>query len=207
MKLTTQQKLIIAVLLIVVVVVAAVFLLIVPQFGALSDLDAQIGQAQDDRDAAVLLLEERKEKKLRASETDVKLMRLANELPETPELPALIIELQDVVNESGLEFTALTPGEPWQPTPEAKADPAEYWVIPMSLSVRGTWQDTVDVLQRLRRLTRQLRIVSFATSEYVPEGEEVPNRTFVETSIQIEAYSLATQQDGSAAAAPAAPSQ
>lgn len=206
MKLTTQQKLIIAILLIVLVAVAAVFLLIVPQFGALGDLDAQISQAQDDQDTASTLLEARKEKKLRASETDVKLMRLANELPETPELPAMIIELQDVVNESGLEFASLTPGEPTQMPSDPKADP-EYWVIPVSLTVRGTWQDTVDVMQRLRRVTRQLRIVNFSTTRYEPDTDVVPSRTFVETSIQLEAYSLATLQEEADTVVPPAPGQ
>ncbi|MDP2182443.1 MAG: type 4a pilus biogenesis protein PilO [Actinomycetota bacterium] len=206
MKLTTQQKLIIAILLIVLVAVAAVFLLIVPQFGALGDLDDQIAQAQQDQKDASLLLETRKEKKLRASETDVKLMRLANELPETPELPAMIIELQDVVNESGLEFASLTPGEPTQRPSDAAAEP-EYWAIPVSLTVRGTWQDTVDVIQRLRRLTRQMRIVNFSTSRYEPDTDLLPSRTFVETSIQLEAYSLATKQEGPDKTVPPAPGQ
>ena len=73
MKLTAQQKLIIGILIIVVVVVAAVLLLIVPQISRLGDLNSQIEQAEQDYEAATLLLKRRQEAKARAAATEAEL--------------------------------------------------------------------------------------------------------------------------------------
>ncbi|MDP2233670.1 MAG: type 4a pilus biogenesis protein PilO, partial [Actinomycetota bacterium] len=112
MKLNSTQKLIAVIVGAVILAALAVFLIIVPQLSAMGRLDTQIDQSEQDVAAARTLLSQRQQIKLNSSQTETQLLRLANELPESPQLPEFIIELQDTINESGLEFSTLEPTEP-----------------------------------------------------------------------------------------------
>ncbi len=215
MKLTSQYKLYIAIAVAVVIIAAAVALLIVPKFSERGDLKAQMSDVEQQIQTNEALLKKRQETKQRAAITDAELLQLANQVPESPELPALIIELQDAVNESGLYFSAIAPDAGitrGSPGSSDSAANAAYWTTGITLDVVGTWQDTVDLLQRLRRITRQIRIVSL---EVTPENEEsstdttvtveMPNE--VRTTLSIEVYTIPSESDAAAPAAPAAPSQ
>jgi Tfp pilus assembly protein PilO len=157
MKLPYRNKLMLAGAVAVLLAVLVLVLLVLPQFQQLRTYDDQIAAADQQISQAQALLAQRQEIKARSAETEAKRIRLANQMPETPELPSLIIELQDTVNEAGLEFASLTPSEPTQTE-------AGYSEISIALLVKGTWQDTVDLLQRLPKLTRQVRIVGFNTA-------------------------------------------
>jgi Tfp pilus assembly protein PilO len=208
MKLTSQQKLIIAILIIVVVLVAAILLLIVPQVSKWSDLNGQIEQAEQDYDAATLLLKRRQEAKARAAATESELLRLSNEVPVAPELPALIIDLQNAVNESGLTFATIRPLDPFI----EEGDP--YTTIPIEMAVEGTWQDSVDLLYRMRRMTRQIRIVRVETNYVEPEleseGETItvePDAVHVLMSMDIAAYTMPEDAAETTGAAPPPPAE
>jgi len=195
MKLTIQQKFIAAIAAMALVAVLIVVLLVVPQFTRLTNLGQSVAQAQADADAARVLLEQRQEIKARSAETEAKIMRLANQLPENPELPTFIIELQDVINEAGLDFAELSPSEP-------AVSAAGYDVISIDMVVQGEWVDVVDMLQRLRRVTRQIRIVSFDISEFEPPAPatevtpavEPDPRNLVQSSVTIEIYTMGELQ-------------
>jgi len=208
MKLTIQQKFIATIVAMVLVAVLIVALLVVPQFTRLSNLGQSVAQAQAEADAARVLLEQRQEIKARSAETEAKILRLANQLPENPELPTFIIELQDVINESGLDFAEMSPSEP-------AANPAGYDVISIDLVVQGEWVDVVVMLQRLRRVTRQIRIVSFDITEFEPPAPatEVTSpvapdpRNLVQSSMTIEIYTMGEPQPAQEATPAPAPAQ
>ena len=201
MKLTSGQKLIAAIVGVVVLAALAVFLLIVPQFTALSRLADQVSQAEQDIASAQTLLEQRQQIKQRSAETEAQLLKIMNEMPETPELPAFIIELQDAANESGLTLDRLEPGE--------VEDPANgYRTITLDIGVMGRWQDVVDFLGRLRRVTRQIRIVNFTVTgaevtETTTETANAPLPVVVEMTLEV--YSMASTTG--TATVPAAPTQ
>lgn len=196
MKLSYRNKLILAAAVAVLLAVLVLVLLVVPEFQRLRSYDDQIAEADRQIAQAQTLLAQRQEVKARSAETEAKRIRLANQMPETPELPSLIIELQDTVNEAGLEFASLTPSEPV---------PAEegYYEITISMLVRGTWQDTVDLMQRLPRLTRQVRIVGFTTAVSTDQDEDDDDTNVVESGMTIRVYTMPS--DVTPAAAPPAP--
>ncbi|MDH4139510.1 MAG: type 4a pilus biogenesis protein PilO [Coriobacteriia bacterium] len=231
MRLTSQHKLYIAIAVGVVLSAALIAVLIVPQITAMGELDDQIKQADRSIQDNENLLKSRQEAKQRAAVTDIELMRLANQVPESPELPSLIIELQDIVNESGLEFVDIVPADPAAGSDENTEDDetALYWTAQFDLTVRGTWQDTVDLLQRIRRLTRQLRVEGIevyrleeqeldtiqALGIRIPSGnvtassgtEQIKRpHVVVETRIAVEAYHIPSEPPPGAQVAPA-PSQ
>ena len=200
MKLSPRNRLILTIALVVVVALALAGFLIYPQFGKLSDLDAQIAQAQSQIDQAKTLLEQRQAVKGKAAVTDAKLLRLSNEFPESPELASLIIELQDTANEAGVDFITLTPDAPVQNT--------GYSSIKLKMEVRGGWADTIDFMHSVSELTRQVRIIGY-TAAPAPVTTETESDTGQEVALQmdLEVYTLATAQTASGVAPPPAPGQ
>jgi Tfp pilus assembly protein PilO len=196
MKLSYRNKLILAGAVAVLLAVLVFVMLVLPEFQRLRTYEDQIAEADRQISQAQSLLAQRQEVKARSAETEAKRIRLANQMPETPELPSLIIELQDTVNEAGLEFASLTPSEPSQVE-------AGYSEITMAMLVRGTWQDTVDLMQRLPRLTRQVRIVGFNTAVQQSRDDEDDDTNVVETGMTIRVYTMPV--DVAPPAAPPAP--
>lgn len=192
MKLTTKNKLILMAALVVVVALALAAFLVYPQFGKIASLDSQIEEAQAQIDQAKVLLEQRQAVKARAAETEAELLRLQNELPESPEIASLIIELQDTANEAGVEFVTLTPDDPVQVT--------GYSSVKMKMKTQGIWADTIDFMRRVSKLTRQVRIVGF-TAQPIPQtaGSE-DDEQGVEMVADLEVYTLASAQSAGAAA-------
>ncbi|MBS3957645.1 MAG: type 4a pilus biogenesis protein PilO [Clostridiales bacterium] len=185
MKLSYRYQLIIAIAVITIIAVLVTALFIVPQFGVVDELSTQISDSDAGVSQAQALLEQRQSIKARSAETEAMRLRLANQIPETPELPALIVELQDTVNASGLEFASIAPNVP------AQAEGVPYSTISIDVVVRGTWQDTVDLLRRLRTLTRQVRVESFSVTRFEEQTEtETDEPALVETAIGLVVYTM-----------------
>lgn len=188
MKLSSRSSLIIAVAVLVVAALALAAFLVYPKWQELQDLDDQIAAAQAEIDQSKSLLEKRQAVKLQAAQTDTELLRLTNELPESPELPSLIIQLQDTANEAGVEFVSLTP--------EAPAQQTGYSSVPLSLKLRGAWADVIDYLQRISKLTRQVRIVGYVASPASAEEAGGSGIRLTGVTVDIEVYTLAPTQTG-----------
>jgi len=206
-KLTPRYKLILVAvgLFLGVAILAAV--LVFPQFGKLADLDAQLASENEKVSSAETLLEQRRQAKDNAAITDAGLMELAAAMPENPELPALIIEMQDVAYDTDVQLLAVKPGEPAQMV----GDP--FIALPIEIQVGGSWADTVDFVQSLERMTRQLRISVVESGVLSLSDQEelvVPTDVYaVGTKLSIRAYTIpvSSSASGSVPPAPAAPAQ
>jgi Tfp pilus assembly protein PilO len=200
MKIGAREQILLVAIGVVVILVAIGAFLVWPQFQKLGELDKQIATARTDVDLAKALLVQREQSKSRAADTDAKWMRLSNLVPEGPDLPSMIIELQDAAFASGVQLVGVTPSAPTQTTGAA------YWSVPIQIQIIGTWSDSVDYLQRLLKLNRGLRIVEFVsgvtdnTQQVSKENAKLPDYS-VSTAIKIEVYMV----PASAAATPTAP--
>jgi len=185
-----------------VFVVILFAILVVPQFGKLADNRAQIDDAETRAQAASSLLDQRRQTKDSASVTDATLTQLNNAIPENPELPSLIIELQDVAYASGLSLRAVIPGDP------VAVEGEEFVALPMDLETWGTWSDSVDYLQQLRKLSRQVRIVDFESnlldeSSATDAGVKLPPYYQVKMTVRLESYVIPSEVSSSTVPAPA----
>lgn len=198
-KLSAQVQLYIGIALIVVVALAAVFLGIMPLFQSASDADAQIAAEQTNLATAQALLARRQSAKAQSAGNEVELMRLANELPDSPQLPSVIVELQDVANASGVDLLSITPGMPAPGTALPAGTPSvAYEVLPLSVLVQGEWVELIDYFQRIRNLDRGVRVVS-TTFTYVPGTED--EKAYIESSVMLEVYMMAASTTDTNAAA------
>jgi type IV pilus assembly protein PilO len=196
-----RDQLIVTAIGLVIVLGLVVGFLVVPQFGKLASLDQEIEQAQADVAVQQSLLTQREEMKDRAAETDAKTLKLGNLVPDRPDLPSLIIELQDIAFASGVKLTAITPSDP------TTATAGTYMVIPIDMTVQGTWTDTVDYLQRIPRLARGVRTMEFAATVVEADDTNDLSPYSEQTLVKIEAYSLPSTPTAGAPAPAPAPTQ
>lgn len=199
MKLTSMQKMLAVIALIAVVVIAGVLLLILPKFAEMGALDAELQSANDQIVQTKGRLAQLEQAKATASLTQAELLALGSQFPEKPELPALVIELQDVSNASGIRFDRIGPGVP------TLAASGQYSEIAITARVTGSWPDVLDYLRRLNRMTRAIRVTDVAIAPLAsasPTSTEAPD---VGADISMRAYVMnaTSQQPAAGTTAPA----
>jgi Tfp pilus assembly protein PilO len=148
------------------------------------------------------LLAQRQAIKDRSAQTDATWLTLANQAPDNPDLPALIIELQDAAFDSGVQLVAVAPNKPM-----SKGD---YVSVPVQIEVLGTWADTVDYLQRISKLSRAIRIFS-STTKVTTDATQISRTNSSlpaysgDSVMMLEAYMIpaSTGASGTAPAVPA----
>jgi Tfp pilus assembly protein PilO len=196
---------IIAIAVIVAIAAAVVFLGIMPLFGDASEIDQQIATEQSNLTTAQALVARRQSAKAQSAANEVELMRIANRIPDSPQLPSIIIELQDVANATGLEFPQVSVGPVAPGPPAADGTPADYHVLSISVTLRGDWIDVVEYHHRINRLDRGVRVVS-STFTYVPGTETA--KSAIQSGVGLEVYMMApAASSAQAAPAEATPSQ
>ncbi len=193
-RLSAQLQLYIAIAVIVVVALAVVFLGILPQFQKAADVGGEISAEESNLSAAEALLARRQSAKSQSAANEVELMRIANQVPDSPQLPSVIMELQDVANASGVSFEVIEPGEPAPPEPLADGVVGDYTVVPMTALVRGEWAEVIDYLRRINALERGVRVteVSVVYVEAVIDDGVVMSPDYVEANIALEVYVMAS---------------
>jgi type IV pilus assembly protein PilO len=202
MKIGPREQIILSVAAVVIVLLAIGAFLVWPQVQQLGALDTKITAARSDVAASQALLAVRMQSKDRASETDAQWLRLSNLVPDGPDLPSLIVELQDAAFASGVQLISVTPS--------TVKPSAAYYTLPVQVQVIGTWADTVDYLQRLYKLNRGIRIKSSSSNRTTNSEQEtkedmpLPEYAVLSTII-FEAYMIPSTNPTATAPAPAAP--
>lgn len=202
MKIGPREQIIVSAVVAVVVVLAVAAFLVWPQFQQIAQLNGEIKAAQDEVQGGKALLEARTASKDNAAETDAKWLRLSNLMPEGPDLPSLIVELQNAAFASGVQVISVTPAAP-------SAGP-EYYTIPIEVQVIGTWADSVDFLQRIMKLNRGVRVVQSQSTrtdnsdQAARENETIPDYS-AQTIIELEAYMMPSSTSTATPAATATP--
>lgn len=127
-------------------IVAAVgyFLLVKPKQDASGRLDEQVAQlelqAGTARAAGRPGAAATPEVTIRAADV----FRLTKAMPDSDDMPGIMLELDAVASASGIEFLSITPAPPTTQT--------GYLAVPISLTFEGSFYDLSDFLFRLRNL-------------------------------------------------------
>jgi Tfp pilus assembly protein PilO len=178
-----QVMIAIAVAVVIVAVVAGVF--VWPQYQSLGQLSGEIAAARSEEQQVQTEVKILTGSKNAAVETDAKWLRLANLVPDNPDLPSLIVELQDTAFKSGVQIMSLSPVAP--------AERTNGYAIPVNIQIVGSWEDTVDFVQRVMKINRGLRVVSASsgrtTNDTANKNISLP-RYAVSTIIKVEAYMI-----------------
>jgi Tfp pilus assembly protein PilO len=152
-----------AALIVVALAVALFFLLVFPKMGEVGEAEDELEQAQREELTLQTQLATLQAARDQAPEIQRQLARLRRQIPPVADLPGVINELQDITDVSGVDFFAISPG---QPTPAPQGQAAE---IPAQVQVVGTFFPVDEFLFRLETLPRASKVVSITVAEG-PEG-------------------------------------
>jgi len=189
--LSARNKLYIAIGLIAVIVIAVVFLLILPKFQEASDLGAQIDTENINLMSAQTLLARRQSAKAQSAANEAELMDIANAIPDSPQLPTVIIEVQNIANSNGVILQAIAPSDLEDgDVAQAGGTPA-YSVLPIDLVVWGQWRDIIDFLGDIDDLDRGVRVVSMTLTYVDDDPDTKKDDSYIEANIGIEVYAMA----------------
>lgn len=187
MKLSPKMTVVITAVGVMLVVVLTAVLLVLPQFGRLSELDKQVQASENGIDQAKTVLQSRQASRDEAAVTDAALLELVAAVPENPDLPSLIIEMQDLAYESNVRVKTIKP---------SGVTPGTGWLeMPLEITIDGDWADTVDFIQRLQQLTRQVRIKGVDSVLMAIDSQP----TNVQTTIELTTYLIPSAKSSSTA--------
>jgi Tfp pilus assembly protein PilO len=138
------------VLLVVAVVVFGAlcwFLLLSPIRGDIAAAERAIEEQRQQKMLAETTLRGAEDTREEGRRNQARLLELNKMVPPSEELPSLLLQLQDLADQSGIAFIAVTPGEP-----RASAENSPYLVVPLDLQFTGTYFDVSDFAYRAEQM-------------------------------------------------------
>ena len=216
-----RNVLLLGFLAVVLLVVGFYFLLLGPLLSRLNEADqqrdtqeAQLAQVQQE-------VAELEEVRRNSPEIERQLLELSKRIPTQPEIPTLVVQMEEIARSSNVSQLSIEPGTPGPPP-----GGGDFSVVPVTLTFRGTYDDMQNFLLQTRNLVRLVTVtnLSYCRTELlgteaacpVEAGEEgaVGEGTVVDPTIeaallveiQAEVYYQPTDvPDGTAPVAPAVP--
>jgi len=162
-----RNIIILGILGIVIVVIGFYFLLLSP---LLQNLDEQ-AQARDDKQAELERIQqevnELEEVRRNSPEIQRQLLELSKRVPTQPQIPTLVVQVEEIADASGVTQLSVDP-EP----PTAPAGGGDYQVVPVTMLFDGTYDQMQDFLLRVRNLTRLVTVTELSYCRNPTIGEE-----------------------------------
>ncbi|MBN1321807.1 MAG: type 4a pilus biogenesis protein PilO [Thermoleophilia bacterium] len=188
---------------VVVVIVAALvwFFLLSP---IRDDIQATETQIEDERtrlSQAQIELAQAEATREEGKANQARLMELAKMMPETEEIPSLLLQLQDLADQSGITFIAISPGD------TQSSDQADGRILPLDLEFRGTFFNVSDFIYRAEQMVAGPgRLLAVKTLDLSMGGAaELQGGVSPELGVSLQLYAfLAGSGEAPASAAPPA---
>lgn len=173
-----QQIIVIAVVAVLILIIFT--LLLKPKISQLSEISAIQEQEEQEFNALNATIIRLKSIKQRAPEIEARLAELGKSIPETAEVPSLLVDVQDIANQADIDFLSIKPS--------SLIEQDSYALLPFEITIDGYFYDLVDFLYRLEKLPRMLKV----TKILINEGEAgLPN---ISVSITANAFVLSKGQ-------------
>ena len=144
-----RTVLILGLLTVVLLVIGYYFLLLNP---LLNRLDERV-QERSDKEAQLANLRQEvaqlEAARANAPELERQLLELSKRIPEEPEIPTLLVQIEEIAGASGVTQLSIAPG-----TPAPPPGGGNFSVLPITMRFEGTYEQLQDFLLRTRNLTR-----------------------------------------------------
>lgn len=208
MERSNRNILILGILILVLVVVGYYFFFLGPLLGSL-DERAQERSAKEAQLASLRQeVAELEAIRRNAPETERQLLELAKRVPTQPEIPTLLVQIEDVADTSGVTQLSIQPGTPGPPP-----GGGDYSVVPVTMSFEGTYEQLVDFLRRTGQLARLVTVNGVTYEEATQEGTTLQEiEQVLQVEIEAEVYFQPSVEPsnvpaGTAPVAPAPPEE
>lgn len=192
LKLTPKQRIALIGGILVVILLVFIGFLVIPQILRLGSLGLEEQTALTDLNSSKATYSQLEELKKSSRKTDNELLRLDQKAPDSgAELPALLVQIEDISTKSGIGFMSIKPSSPVQKT--------DYQQVPLEIQIDAYFFSLLDFIYRLEKLQRVINV----TGIDIKEGKQkLPN---VEVIVRADAYIMTPGVAGEAAAAKGAP--
>ena len=156
-----KDQLIVIALAAAVVLVLAIFFLFRPQLGRLNSLPQEQKVELDKLEQAKVKLKRLDALRREAAAIEAERIDLSRRVPAELELPSLIVDLQRLADDAGLDLDSIE-------VDDGVEDLPGYQRIEMKIAARGTFYDIVDFMYRMEKMKREIVIGDFSlvASEY-----------------------------------------
>jgi len=128
----------------VVAVVVSWFFLLSPLREEISETEQAIEAEQDRLAAAQAKVAQAETTRSEGTKNRARLLELAKMVPESAEIPSLILQVQDLADKSGIDFIAVSPSEPTLSE--------GFQIVPLQLQFQGTFFDVSDFVYRVEQM-------------------------------------------------------
>ena len=148
-----RNILILGLLVILLLVIGYYFLLLGP---LLNDLDER-AQERSDKEAQLANLQQDvaqlEQVRRNAPELERQLLEYSKRIPEEPEIPTLVVQIEEIARASGVTQLSIVPG-----TPSSPPGGGNYSVLPITMTFEGTYEELQDFARRTDNLARPVAI-------------------------------------------------
>ena len=139
-----KVRLLLVALALLVVVVLCWFFLLNPLRGDITATNDSIQVERTKLSAAQAKLAQAQGTREEGEKNQARLVELAKIVPASEELPSLLLQIQDLADQSGIAFIAVTPGDLVQS--------GRYAILPLELEFTGTFFDLTDFVYRAEQM-------------------------------------------------------
>jgi type IV pilus assembly protein PilO len=171
-----RNILILGLLVIVLLVVAYYFLILSPLLNRLNER----AQERDDKQSQLANLQQevaQLEAIKRESPTiQRQLLELSKRVPTQPEIPTLVVQLEEIADASGVTQLRIKPDTPGPPP-----GGGDFSVVPITMTFNGTYEEMQDFLLRTRNLARLVTVKSVTFCR--PEDRRVAENVLEDVSV------------------------
>ena len=166
-----RNILILGILGIVIVVIGFYFLLLSPLLQSLNE-QAQAREAkQTQLEEVQQQVNELEEVRRNSPEIERQLLELSKRVPTQPQIPTLVVQVQEIADASGVTQLTVEPGDAAAP-----AGGGDYRVVPVTMQFNGTYDQMQDFLLRTRNLARLVTVtdVSYCRVPVIDDEHSCP---------------------------------
>jgi type IV pilus assembly protein PilO len=166
-----RNILILGILGIVIVVIGYYFLFLSPLLQSLNEQ----AQAREDKQAQLEEVQQQvnelEEVRRNSPEIERQLLELSKRVPTQPQIPTLVVQVQEIADASGVTQLTVEPGDAASP-----AGGGDYRVVPVTMQFNGTYDQMQDFLLRTRNLTRLVTVtdVSYCRVPVIDDEHSCP---------------------------------
>jgi type IV pilus assembly protein PilO len=166
-----RNILILGILGIVIVVIGFYFLLLSPLLQSLNEQ----AQAREDKQAQLEEVQQQvnelEEVRRNSPEIERQLLELNKRVPTQPQIPTLVVQVQEIAVLSGVTQLVVEPGDATAP-----AGGGDYRIVPVTMQFNGTYDQMQDFLLRTRNLTRLVTVtdVSYCRVPVIDDEHSCP---------------------------------
>lgn len=201
---SNKLRLLLIALVVVAVAVLAWFFLLDPLRSDIAAAEDQIAEEQERLSQAQIRLAQAEATREEGRRNQARLLELAKIMPASEEVPSLLLQIQALADQSGIDFIAITPGD------SKESGLPGCRILPLELQFKGTFFDVSDFIYRAEQMVAgpgRLLAVKDLQLGLADSGDALAGGTSPKLTVAMTMYAFVAQPVAKEADAAARPAQ